>query len=226
MHLPSVLSKPKSEYAQSVRKDISAYKDKDNLFALDKELMQIFEQTYGPIKRQNLNTAQNHFTFTEKIKEGADYKRANKTKYDGKEYLLVDGYNVIFAWDSLRELSKGNIEGARNALINILCNYQGYRKNEIILAFDAYKVKGNVGEVEKINNITVVYTKEAETADMYIEKASHKLSKNNRVRVVTSDALEQLIILTNGALRVSAKEFLFEIQQVEQSIREIISRSY
>ena len=226
MHLPSVLSKPKSEYAQSVRKDISAYKDKDNLFALDKELMQIFEQTYGPIKRQNLNTAQNHFTFTEKIKEGADYKRANKTKYDGKEYLLVDGYNVIFAWDSLRELSKGNIEGARNALINILCNYQGYRKNEIILVFDAYKVKGNVGEVEKINNITVVYTKEAETADMYIEKASHKLSKNNRVRVVTSDALEQLIILTNGALRVSAKEFLFEIQQVEQSIREIISRSY
>lgn len=97
-------------------------------------------------------------------------------------------------------------------LINILCNYQGYKKCNVILVFDAYKVKGNVKEVEKVNNITIVYTKEAETADMYIEKVSYKLAKTNKVRVVTSDALEQLIILGNGALRVSSKEFLFEVE--------------
>ena len=94
-------------------------------------------------------------------------------KYEGEEYLLVDGYNVIFAWDNLRDLAESSIDGARTALINILCNYQGYKKCEVIVVFDAYKVKGNRREVEKIDNINVVYTKEAETADMYIEKVSH-----------------------------------------------------
>lgn len=225
MHLPSALSTPKSEYAQPINKNISSYKNKDNLFALDKELMQIFEQTYGPVKTRN-PSVQSHFTFTEKAKPEQKYKRNDKVKYDGKEYLLVDGYNVIFSWDSLREISNDNIESARNMLINILCNYQGYKKNEIILVFDAYKVKGNAREVEKIDNITVVYTKEAETADMYIEKASHKLSKNNRVRVVTSDALEQLIILTGGALRVSSREFEYEIKEAEEKIREIITNKH
>lgn len=111
-------------------------------------------------------------------------------------------------------------------LINILCNYQGYKKCEVILVFDAYKVKGSSREVEKVNNINIVYTKEAETADMYIEKVSHKLAKNNKVRVVTSDALEQLIILGNGALRVSSREFLCEIQQAEEDIRNIISETH
>ncbi|MGN0534312.1 MAG: NYN domain-containing protein [Eubacterium sp.] len=132
----------------------------------------------------------------------------------------------MFSWDSLKEAAKDSIDGARSTLINILCNYQGYKKCEVILVFDAYKVKGNTREVEKQNNITVVYTKEAETADMYIEKASHTLAKNNRVRVVTSDALEQLIILSGGALRVSSKEFLYEIQQAEEDIRSIISKTY
>lgn len=228
MHLPSALSTPKSDYVQSISKtEFSKCKDRDNLFALDKELMQIFEQTYGPIKNRSAN--QNHFTFTQKAEsknENKKYKSSRPARYDGTEYLLVDGYNVIFAWDSFKELSKDNIEGARNMLINILCNYQGYKKCEVILVFDAYKVKGSSREVEKVNNINIVYTKEAETADMYIEKVSHKLAKNNKVRVVTSDALEQLIILGNGALRVSSREFLYEIQQAEEDIRTIISETH
>jgi len=139
--------------------------------------------------------------------------------------LLVDGYNVIFSWEKLKQTAKENIDAARNMLINILCNYQGYKKCELILVFDAYKVKGNVREVEKIGNISVVYTKEAETADMYIEKTSHKLAKNNRVRVVTSDGLEQLIILGGGALRVSSRAFLTEVEQAEKEIMSIVSSS-
>lgn len=187
--------------------------------------MQIFEQTYGPIKKRLHDRNRGHFTFTENT-EKSRYKSKNVPKYDGTEYLLVDGYNVIFAWEDLSRLAKNNIDGARSALVNILCNYQGYKKCEVILVFDAYKVKGATREVEKVNNITIVYTKEAETADMYIEKASYKLAKNNRVRVVTSDALEQLIILGNGALRVSSREFLFEVQQAEEEIREIISETF
>lgn len=230
MHLPSALSAPKSEYADIDSKiNLSKCKDKSNLFALDKELMQIFEQTYGPIKNRS-NPSSNHFTFTksaDKPKDSKPYKGKRPPKYEGTEYLLVDGYNVIFAWDNLKKLSENNnLDGARNTLINILCNYQGYKKCEVILVFDAYKVKGNTREVEKVNNIHIVYTKEAETADMYIEKVSHQLAKNHKVRVVTSDALEQLIILGNGALRVSSREFLHEIEQIETEIRNIISETF
>lgn len=226
MHLPSILSAPKNNLAAGNRqKVLSTYRNRNDLFALDKELMQIFEQTYGPIKNRSNHRGQNHFTFTESTE-----KKKNKTaplpRYEGTEYLLVDGYNVIFSWDKLKALAQDNIDGARNALINILCNYQGYKKCEVILVFDAYKVKGNAREVEKVNNITIVYTKEAETADMYIEKASYKLAKNNKVRVVTSDALEQLIILAGGALRISSREFLYEIQQAEEDIRNIISETF
>lgn len=225
MHLPSILSAPKNEYNRgNAVKILAECKSKANLFALDKELMQIFEKTYGPIKSRN-NAVPAHFNLTESTKEKKE-KPIKAPKYDSKEYLLVDGYNVIFSWDSLKEAAKDSIDGARSTLINILCNYQGYKKCEVILVFDAYKVKGNTREVEKQNNITVVYTKEAETADMYIEKASHTLAKNNRVRVVTSDALEQLIILSGGALRVSSKEFLYEIRQAEEDIRSIISKAY
>ncbi len=228
MHLPSALSAPKSQYAENSKITLSKCKDKDNFFALDKELMQIFEQTYGPIKKRSNHPNQNHFTFTKSSEknESKKYKSVRAPKYSGTEYLLIDGYNVIFSWDNLKELAKDNIDGARNTLINILCNYQGYKKCEVILVFDAYKVKGNAREVEKINNINIVYTKEAETADMYIEKVSHKLAKNNKVRVVTSDALEQLIILEGGALRVSSKEFFFEIQKAEEDIRNIISEAF
>lgn len=225
MHLPSILSTPKSEYAQTFSKSrVSSYADKKDLFALDKELMEIFEQTYGPIKNKNPNNS--HFSFTEKAKTPNSKKLPKVPKYEGPEYLLVDGYNVIFAWDNLNKLAESSIDGARNALINILCNYQGYKKCEVIVVFDAYKVKGNHREIEKVNNITVVYTKEAETADMYIEKASLDLAKKHKVRVVTSDALEQVIILGNGALRVSSREFQEEVSAAEQTIRNIIENNH
>lgn len=226
MHLPSALSSPeKQAVSVNIRKTFENCKNTDNLFALDKELMQIFEKTYGPIKKRSNNAVPAHFTFTEST-EKSQYKGKRPPRYEGTEYLLVDGYNVVFSWDNLKDLAKDNIDSARNTLINILCNYQGYKKCEVIVVFDAYKVKGNTGEVEKFNNITIVYTKEAETADMYIEKASYKLAKNNKVRVVTSDALEQLIILGNGALRVSSREFLFEVQQAEEEIRNLIAQEY
>ena len=225
MHLPSILSTPKNEYAQTFSKSrASSYADKKDLFALDKELMEIFEQTYGPIKNKNPNNS--HFSFTEKAKTPNPKKLPKMPKYEGPEYLLVDGYNVIFAWDNLSKLAKSSIDGARNALINILCNYQGYKKCEVTVVFDAYKVKGNHREIEKVNNITVVYTKEAETADMYIEKASLDLAKKHKVRVVTSDALEQVIILGNGALRVSSREFQAEVSAAEQTIRNIIENNH
>lgn len=225
MHLPSILSTPKSEYAQTFSKSrVSSYADKKDLFALDKELMEIFEQTYGPIKNKNPNNS--HFSFTEKAKTPNPKKLPKVPKYEGPEYLLVDGYNVIFAWDNLNKLAESSIDGARNALINILCNYQGYKKCEVIVVFDAYKVKGNHREIEKVNNITVVYTKEAETADMYIEKASLDLAKKHKVRVVTSDALEQVIILGNGALRVFSREFQAEVSAAEQTIRNIIENNH
>lgn len=225
MHLPSILSTPKSEYAPTRSAGrMSNYADKNDLFALDKELMEIFEQTYGKIKHKNPNNS--HFTFTEKTEKQNPKKMPKNPKYEGPEYLLVDGYNVIFSWDNLKKLADSSIDGARNALINILCNYQGYKRCEVIVVFDAYKVKGNHREIEKVNNITVVYTKEAETADMYIEKASLDLAKKHKVRVVTSDALEQVIILGNGALRVSSREFQGEVKSAEENIRTIIENNH
>ena len=129
---------------------------------------------------------------------------------------------MIFSWDELKALAKESIDSARNRLINILCNYRGYKKCELILVFDAYNVPGHDREVEKIGGISVVYTKQAETADMYIEKASHKLAKDNRVRVVTSDGLERIIILGAGASRVSSPQFLNEVKQAENEIREYL----
>ncbi len=187
----------------------------------DSELLKIFERTYGPIRRDMysaMDTVKRRKTDnSEKVK----YK--NKPLYDGPEYLLVDGYNIIFAWEDLKEIANDSLEAARSALIERLCNYRGFRQCEIILVFDAYKVKGNKGEIEDIHNIKVVYTKEAETADTYIEKASYELSRRHRVRVATSDGTQQLIILGNGAYRISAREFLKEIEQVETAIREYVN---
>ncbi len=187
-----------------------------DIFALDKELMHIFEQTYGPVRQKK--QAERRVYKAPAQPHAA--KKAAPAAYDGDEYLLVDGYNLIFAWDKLRELT---FDGSRERLINILCNYQGYKKCEVIVVFDAYKVKGQQREVERVNNISVVYTKEAETADMYIEKTSHQLAKRHRVRVVTSDGLEQLIILGNGALRVPSRSFIEEVEAAEEEIRQIIA---
>lgn len=138
-----------------------------------------------------------------------------------EEYLLVDGYNIIFAWAALSELAKADLNAARGRLMDILCNFQAFRKMHLILVFDAYRVKGNPGSVAHYHNIDVVYTKEAETADQYIEKVTHEMSrKNYRVRVATSDGLEQIIIMGAGAIRVSARELLEEVRAAEAEMRE------
>lgn len=223
MHLPSVLSQPKPVNIEIAPRTASKSSKPKDAYALDKELMELYEKMFGKIEPKNYNRVSSFHEKSPVKKE--TYKRKDTKKFEGEEYLLVDGYNVIFAWDELRELSRDNIEGARNMLIEILSNYQGYKKCEVILVFDAYKVKGN-REVEKVGNINIVYTKEAETADMYIEKVSHKLAKNHRVRVVTSDALEQLIILGSGALRVSSRMFYEEILETQAEIRGIIDGSF
>jgi len=218
MHLPFASEKPKNEELPQRRNIFSECRTSRDIFALDKELMHIFEQTYGPVKRKKISESR---VYTSPVNN--EKQKSNAVKYDDdKEYLLVDGYNVIFSWDELKKISETNIDAARNTLINILCNYQGYKKCELILVFDAYKVTGGRGEVEKLNNINIVYTKEAETADMYIEKTTNKLAKRHRVRVVTSDGMEQLIILGNGALRVSSRAFLDEVRAAEAEIRNII----
>lgn len=137
-----------------------------------------------------------------------------------EQYLLVDGYNIIFAWEDLNELSRTNLQAAREKLMDILCNYQGYRNMHLILVFDAYKVPGNIGEMTAYHNIHVVYTKEAETADQYIEKLVHQMNKGYDVTVATSDGLEQLIIWGAGARRLSARGLREEIEQAEQELRE------
>ena len=138
-----------------------------------------------------------------------------------EEYLLVDGYNIIFAWDSLKELAKDNLDSARGKLMDILSDFQGYRRMNLILVFDAYKVKGNIGSTERYHNIDVVYTKEAETADQYIEKVTHKIGRKHRVRVATSDGLEQLIIMGAGAARVSARELQEEVMAAGEELRKM-----
>ena len=178
----------------------------------EEELQEIFERTYGPVKRKQNN-------FKKQISSPVVAGRTQKKKECDKEYLLVDGYNIIFAWEDLKELSEVNIEGARNKLMDILSNYQGYRQCTLILVFDAYKVPGNVGEVQKYHNIHVVYTKEAETADQYIEKTVHELGKHYKVTVATSDGLEQMIIMGQGANRLSAKGLLEEILIANEEIR-------
>lgn len=183
----------------------------------DKELMEIFERTYGPIRRDK-NSSFKPVRKNNSINNNYHAKPIPT----GPEYLLVDGYNIIFAWDELNEIAKDNLDLARNQLINILCNYQGFKQCELILVFDAYKIKGGQRNIEKIHNINVVYTKEAETADMYIEKVTHEIGKKHRVRVATSDNLEQIIILGNGAFRISASEFQKEVKSVEKAIRDFI----
>ncbi len=188
--------------------------------AADKELMEIFERTYGKIKRDERSAMR-----TEKRPPTLKTPKLPLPP-KGPEYLLVDGYNIIFGWEELNRLAKENLELARSRLINILCNYQGFRRCNLILVFDAYRVKGNHREIEKEHGITVVYTKEAETADMYIEKTAHELGKGHRVRVATSDNVEQIIIMGSGAIRVSATEFLAEVNEVEKAIRKVIEEKY
>lgn len=182
-------------------------------FSDDKELEAIFERTYGPVKRREAAGRREISVSNERIPKKTDPEES---------YLLVDGYNIIFSWDELNELAAVNIASARNALMDILSNYQGFRKDTLILVFDAYKVEGNPGQAYKYHNIYVVFTKEAETADQYIEKTVHKMGRRYQVTVATSDALEQVIILGQGARRLSAGDLKEEVEQASREIREIL----
>ncbi|MCH5211424.1 MAG: TetM/TetW/TetO/TetS family tetracycline resistance ribosomal protection protein [Oscillospiraceae bacterium] len=217
MHLESVLSPEIKAENASIRASnfINAVVDDD-------ELLRIFERTYGPVKHDRYNAVQ------KRTKKSSPMPKSRKTTPlpGGPLYILVDGYNIIFAWDGLKKAAEESLDLARELLIDRMCNYCGYMNCELILVFDAYKVKGNPGSVEKVHNINVVYTKEAETADAYIEKVTHELAKKHRVRVATSDNLEQIIILGSGAIRVSAAEFEKEVLDAETQIRKFIEQTF
>ena len=216
----SPAGQPPEEDAGARRRRAEAYR---GTLEQDKELLAIFERTYGKIRRRGENGAD-----AQKAARAALHTVPARTpprpQPTGPDYLLVDGYNVIFAWDELRRLAEGSLDAARRRLMDILCNYAGYRRCVPILVFDAYKVRGGTREVERYHNLYVVYTREAETADMYIERATHELAKERRTRVVSSDGAEQVIVLGHGALRVSARAFAEEVAAVEKEIREFLQQ--
>lgn len=217
MHLPAAFQ-PKKEEAEPQHQLITrpvkaAYTSSQEL---DKELKKIFERTYGTIQPRAFRSARTM---------QYDHPREVLRQLEpAKDYLLVDGYNIIFAWDDLNTLAKENLDAARQTLMDLLCNYQAYRRCELILVFDAYRVPGKAGLVDSYHNIHVVYTKQAETADMFIEKVSYEISGRKNVRVATSDGLEQIIILAHGAQRISARAFREEVDQVNRQIQDAIRR--
>ncbi|WP_297290423.1 translation factor GTPase family protein [uncultured Flavonifractor sp.] len=186
----------------------------------DKELLAIYERTYGKVERNSFRPQ------PKPARTSLDERKYNvQTQNKGPEYLLVDGYNIIFAWEELKAVAQTNLDAARQLLMDLLSNYQGFKKCVVILVFDAYKVPRNVQDVFKYHNIYVVYTKEAETADTYIERATYEIGKHHQVRVATSDGAEQLIILGHGALRLSATTFKAELEQVGGQIAAILARN-
>ena len=212
--------------AQAYRGDISgrsdsapqSYEERQRaFFAEEAELRRIFERTYGPVKEKRVSREQ-----PREIRAGDESgaNRPAKGKPVQDSYLLVDGYNIIFAWEELRSLALQDIKAARDRLQDILSNYAGYRDDKVILVFDAYRVPGGKGSVERYHNIDVVYTKQAETADLYIEQTAHRLVKHSRVTVATSDAIEQVIIYGAGAIRMSANGLRESVQAAEREMRE------
>lgn len=208
MHLDSAINQKKEEKVTNVVRQ-------SGTFASDGELLRIFEKTYGKVETK----------IPQKVmhtkKEIAPKEFKFKKKYE-KEYLLIDGYNIIFAWSELKELAQDSLESARGALVERMKSYRAFCDIEIIIVFDAYKVKGNVGEIERVGDLSIVYTKEAQTADSYIEKTAKELSKSYKVTVATSDNLEQLIVFGSGAYRMSANAFREEVLKKENDIRKII----
>lgn len=195
MHIPYQF-KPKNENKEK-KIEKTTYSNEDE------ELENIFIRTYGPIKQHQTTTP------AKKIISNTTYKYM-------PECLLVDGYNIIHSWPELKELAKDNLDAARSRLIDIMCNYQGYKKCILILVFDAYKVKNNLGSSYKYHNIYIVYTKEAQTADMYIERTTHELASKYNITVATSDALEQLIVLGQGGKRISSRELRLEVERLDK----------
>ena len=209
MHIPAVL-RPKHEPEHEHAAPILSKSDEE-------ELIRIYERTYGPIRSNPIAA------FRPSVSVQSQGFRLPEAAETGHEYLLVDGYNIIFAWDDLAAIAKEDMDLARSRLVNLMCNYRGLHRCDVILVFDAYRIKGNAGSFEKVNNISVVYTKEAETADIYIERTTHELSKNYRVQVATSDRMEQLIIIGNGAMRISADAFRKEVNRTEAVMRELMA---
>lgn len=210
MHLPSCLGRePKGpeEGRTMERRKTAAWG------AEEKELEEIFIRTYGKVERKRQDG------WKRQVRSLDDGEKKKKDPAE-TEYLMVDGYNVIFAWEDLKELAKVNIEGARHKLMDVLCNYQGYRGCQVILVYDAYQVEGEHLEIMKYHNIHVVYTKEAETADQYIEKVVHQIGRKYHVTVVTSDGVEQVVTLGQGGTLISAREFREDVKIMEQQLRE------
>ena len=221
-HVSSGVSLEEEEAPEDTAPQPRRAMDYAGTLAQDKELQSIFERTYGPVKQRSFQPPPKP---RRPVSGETDEKRSIPPRPTGPEYLLVDGYNIIFAWDELKAIARENLDAARKALCDILCNYQGYRKCRVILVFDAYKVKGGQGSVEKYHNIRLVYTKEAETADAYIERATYEIGKHHRVRVATSDGPEQLIILGHGALRLSASAFRAEVEEIQGRIADVLEQN-
>lgn len=214
MHLESKLEK-RLEAAKDTATAVSAGKPtgRKSSLEMDKELLAIFERTYGPVKTQ---------LFRSSPSPASRIDRSAHMPAPVPEYLLVDGYNIIFAWKELADLAKDSIDAARQQLMDLLCSYQALKGCTVILVFDAYKVKRDREDIVRYHNILIVYTKEAETADTYIEKATYALGRNHKVSVATSDYTEQLIILAHGALRIPAESFHKEMADVYKEIEEIV----
>ena len=220
MHItPTGISREVAEQTASVR--VAKKLDYHGTVEEDKELMRIFESTYGKIKPRVVSEKRENSAPTPEKKE-----RPKKLKPRGEEYIIIDGYNFIFAVDDLRRAAESDLARARDVLTRLMCDYAAFRRCRVIIAFDAYKRKGGEGSVEEIGPVTVVYTRESQTADSYIERTTYEIAENHSVRVVTSDYQEQLVILGSGGLRVSAREFYSEILDTLRLIREKIEEYF
>ncbi len=220
MHItPTGISREVAEQTASVR--VAKRLDYHGTVEEDKELMRIFESTYGKIKPRVVNERRENSAPTVEKKE-----RPRKQKPRGEEYIIIDGYNFIFAIDDLRRAAESDLARTRDLLTRLMCDYAAFRKCRVIIAFDAYKRKGGEGSVEEIGPVTVVYTRESQTADSYIERTTYEIAENHSVRVVTSDYQEQLVVLGSGGLRVSAREFYAEILDTLRLIREKIEEYF
>lgn len=216
MHLESTLEQEK----ELLIEETPIFTDYTEEMWIDtEEIDAILDRTYGANKKEK-NGGKTGYGKKRKTVETASVTRTYQPKKSEEEYLLVDGYNVIHAWEELAELAEDNLDGARGKLLDILCNYQGIRKCNLIVVFDAYRVKGHMAEVTDYHNIHVVFTAEAETADQYIEKFAHENGRKYRVTVATSDGLEQIIIRGQDCLLLSARELKEEIQRISEQNRQ------
>lgn len=225
MHLEATLKEPEAEDSQEPllvkMPQARAAAVSGSTWGDDKELEEIFKRTFGDKKKDKDKGKVGSSLFSPAPRAALRPSGKPETAREPQEeYLLVDGYNIIFAWEELRELSKLTIDGARYKLMDLLCNYQGFRRCHLIVVFDAYKVAGNTGQALKYHNIHVVYTKEAETADQYIEKLAHQMGRSHRVTVATSDGLEQLIIYGQGCLLMSASDLKEDMERVRREVKE------